>query len=359
LGGSFTYPIFNCGLTQNCQAVNATQRPAIVYMLEPANADPTILANFKRYDIFGTGPFPGRSTYPGRTDCGLDQCDAEIERENFANWFVYYRTRMLTTQAALSEAFHDMDNIIRVGWTTIRHANSNRWASGGIPIIQGVRDLDSTHRQLLLDTVQNRNNTGYFVSSLNTELRITLDEVGQYFSRNRAYSPWENTPAALTSTALATGKGAICRRSYNMLTTDGYYNDNLANYQGLQAPGDADTGTATYANYTRSTPYRDRPNSSGYSNTLADFALKYWAQDLSPMANGIRPTATNEATWQHLTQFTVGMGVEGTLAPTEATLAQLKAGSLSWPDPASGNLQKIDDLWHAAVNTRGAITDCP
>lgn len=343
-----------CVAPNNCSNSNVNQRPAIVYMLSPANADPTNLNNFVLYDISGNGPFPGRSTYPGRTDCGLNQCDAAIEKENFANWFVYYRTRMLTTQAALSEAFHDMDNIVRVGWTTIRQARNNRWADGKIPIIQGVRELSSTHRQLLLDTVQNRNNSNYFVPAGLTEMRITLDEVGQYFSRNRAYSPWENEPAPLTSTAAATGKGAICRRSYNMLTTDGYYNDSFSNLNGFQAPGDVDTGTATYANYSRNTPYRDRPNNGGYSNTLADFALKYWAQDLSPIANGIRPTSSNEATWQHLTQFTVGMGVEGTLAPTEATLAQLKAGSLSWPDPSSGNLQKIDDLWHAAVNTRGA-----
>lgn len=337
-----------------CTNGSFSQRPAIVYMLQSSSANPTNLGNFVRYDIFGGGPFPGRSAYPGRTDCSLASCTAAQEQQNFANWFVYYRTRMLATQAALSEAFHDMDNIIRVGWTTIRHARSNRWVNGGVPIIQGVKDLDASHRQLLLDTVQNRNNSGYFIATGTTELRITLDEVGQYFTRNRAYSPWENDPAPLISTAAASGKGAICRRSYNMLTTDGYYNDVLSDFNNLVLPGDLDTGAPTYANYTRSTPYRDRPDAGGYSNTLADFALKYWAQDLSPIANGIRPTATNEATWQHLTQFTVGMGVEGTLTPTEATLDQLKAGSLSWPDPTSGNLEKIDDLWHAAVNTRGA-----
>ena len=36
-----------------------------------------------------------------------------------------------------------------------------------------------------------------------------------------------------------------------------------------------------------------------------------------------------------------------------STLTALTQGTATWPDPSSGNPQKIDDLWHAAINTGG------
>lgn len=336
------------------------QHPAIVYMLEPASADPSIIDNFKRRDIFQAAEgaqqasFPGRSTYPARTDCAADHCTTQQEQQNFANWFVYYRTRMLTTQAALSEAFHNMDDLLRVGWTTIRHARNNRWTEGEIPIIEGVKDLTPEHRRLLIETIQNTNDSGHFVSASTTESRVALEQVGQYFASDKAFSPWEDSPAALTSTESASGKGSICRRSYNMLTTDGYYNDEIESFKDVEWPGDVDTGEASLPNHGHARPYRDTASGPGYANTLADFALKYWATDLSLIDDGVRPKGSDPATWQHLSQYTVGLGVSGTLQADKATLARLTSGSLNWPDPEKGNAEKIDDLWHAAVNARGA-----
>ena len=342
------------------QKTTRLQHPAIVYMLEPASADPTQIGHFKRYDIFSAsatqnGPhFPGRSTYPGRTECAQDHCTSAQEQQNYANWFVYYRTRMLTTQAALSEAFHNMDDLLRVGWTTLRHAKYNRWTQNKIPIIEGVKDLTPEHRRHLVDTIQNTNDSGHFVSANTTELRVAMEQVGQYFSSAQAFSPWENTPAPLTSTEPASGQGSICRRSYNMLTTDGYYNDLIDEFKDVAWPGDVDSDQPSFENYTRTHPYQDRASGPGYANTLADFALKYWATDLSPLSDGVRPKGHDPATWQHLSQYTVGLGVSGTLQADKDTLARLANGTLAWPDPDKGNAQKIDDLWHAAINSRGA-----
>ncbi len=60
-----------------------------------------------------------------------------------------------------------------------------------------------------------------------------------------------------------------------------------------------------------------------------------------------------------MTTFTVGLGVDGTLAyapdyrenPTGDFLA-IKSGTSDWPVPSSGGPTAIDDLWHAAVNGR-------
>ena len=62
-----------------------------------------------------------------------------------------------------------------------------------------------------------------------------------------------------------------------------------------------------------------------------------------------------------MTTYTVGLGVNGTLAydpnyltQTTGAYVQLKSGAINWPDPnPSEGATRIDDLWHAAVNGRG------
>lgn len=342
-----------------------TNHPGLYYLLKNGTVNPNLSGSYDAIDV-GDPAVKSFNRYPGRVDCDPDGCTPAQEQANFANWFVYYRTRMLTTKAALSEAFAGMDNVVRVGWTTLNHVSGNRWQDDKNPILQGVADLTPAHRERLMDMVQgvtkipgNSSGKAYFSSDGGTPLRIALDEVGKYFQRDANYSPWENTPAnipATPSTASASSNtGSICRRSYNMLTTDGYYNDHQLIGSGLLNVGDVDTGAATYGNYQRATPFRDKAKDAGYSNTLADFALKYWALDLAPKIQDFKPDADSPAVWQRLTQFTVGLGVDGTLN-SKTDLPLIQQGALNWPEPTeSSNAEKIDDLWHAAVNTRGAF----
>jgi type IV pilus assembly protein PilY1 len=66
---------------------------------------------------------------------------------------------------------------------------------------------------------------------------------------------------------------------------------------------------------------------------------------------------------QHMTTFTIGLGVSGTIkyesnyetAPNISGVTQyvdIKNGTTNWPNPNT-DITKIDDLWHAAVNGRG------
>lgn len=331
--------------------------PAIYYLLKP-NTEPGVLSNWTLHDAANDLDFP---RYAGRTDCvalaDRNRCSRTEEQRNFANWFVYYRTRAQVAKGALSEAFHNLDNVVRLGWTTLDHTRRNRWHDARNPIIRGVQELSPTHRRDFLRAIQTDSR---FRSRYGTPLRIALDEVGRYFQRSGEDSPWADTPGS-TSTDLA-----ACRRSYNMLTTDGYYNDDPTNTQAFggvigspRLVGDLDGSElgqmGTVNGYTPERPYRDRASATatGYSNTLADFALKYWVTDLSGAPNQVVASSRNPATWQHLSQFTVGMGVDGTLDRRTA-LTEIAAGRLEWPNPVSGDAEKIDDLWHAAVNSRGA-----
>lgn len=118
----------------------------------------------------------------------------------------------------------------------------------------------------------------------------------------------------------------------------------------------------------------------GSSNSLADVAQYYWKTDLRTSslgnctgalgvgtdvcANNVRTSGTgpedDKAPWQHMTTFTMGLGVPGTLTydpnyKTQSTgaFASLRTGAINWPSPVHDDPTALDDLWHAAVNGRG------
>ncbi|SFI20357.1 type IV pilus assembly protein PilY1 [Collimonas sp. OK307] len=144
-------------------------------------------------------------------------------------------------------------------------------------------------------------------------------------------------------------------------------------------------------------------NSGGNANSLADIAMYYYNTDLRNPGNvksapfpasctsgsstgaSLCPTDSNgnyspnvpgnnvdNNNKPHMTTFTLGLGVNGLLqySPTYATdtsgdFYSIKTGSKNWPDPqtsatgpnygstSSSVVERIDDLWHAAVNGRG------
>jgi type IV pilus assembly protein PilY1 len=116
-------------------------------------------------------------------------------------------------------------------------------------------------------------------------------------------------------------------------------------------------------------------SSGGSSDSLADVAMYYYQTDLrdsslgnctgalgtSVCGNDVKGTGTDTATWQHMTTFTLSLGVSGTLQydpayETQKTgdFALLNTPSKNWPVPSSNaGPVNIDDLWHAAVNGRG------
>lgn len=125
-------------------------------------------------------------------------------------------------------------------------------------------------------------------------------------------------------------------------------------------------------------PCSTSTSSGGSSNTLADVTQYYYKTDLRPTgttgAGGIDVSENNvrsggrlkeddRVNWQHMTTFTMGLGLSGTLDfrqdyKTAATgvFQQIRGAAdpvLDWPIPNSGDATTLDDLWHAAVNGRG------
>ena len=119
---------------------------------------------------------------------------------------------------------------------------------------------------------------------------------------------------------------------------------------------------------------------AGSVNSLADVAQYYYRTDLRPLMSDVPgvPSAgagaeDDNAPHQHMTTFTIGLGVSGTLvynpdyrslATTTGDFADIRTGAKGWPlwpDPTLdyadftnyNNPKSIDDFWHTAVNGRG------
>lgn len=309
--------------------------PITFYMYKGAG-DAQDPASYVKYQIRGNRGY--RKVLPSGTETELTSFEwpggisrsVGQEMQNFANWFTYYRSRILAARGATSIAFAGLSpNNFRVGFRTI---NNN--SSMNIPIAGRLEGTFSgAHRSawynMLFSTPIHRQTT---------PLRTSLRNAGEYYKNTSNSGPWGPAPQL------------ECRRSFTILTSDGYWNDTFSGVGNADGTAGSLITGADGQSYTYSP---ERPYSDSYSNTLADVAMAYWKQDLRPdLANRLRPTPTNPAFWQHMSTFTIGLGVRGTLDP-EHDLPDLTSGAKSWPDPTAGDYEKLDDMWHAAVNGRG------
>jgi type IV pilus assembly protein PilY1 len=294
----------------------------------------------------------------GRTDCGTPAdgtCSYAEEIQNFANWYTYYRSRTLLARAGIGAAFSGLPlstaerPAARVGFGTINTGNNANLDGQSSPgtIVRGVRSFDGVNRTNFFNSIYTSR-----VPMNGTPLRSALDEAGKYYERTDDRGPWGATPG--TSSGTPPIAQLACRQSYSILTTDGYWNGDAATGN---AQLDTESTAATVINpagvtvnsYTPANPFTD-----GRANKLSDVAMYYWKRDLrTDLANKVPVTSDNPAFWQHMITIGVGLGVEGTISPATAFSAVSTATAVAWPDPDASNPAKIDDLLHAAVNSRG------
>lgn len=363
--------------------------------------------------------------------------DATLQ-QNFANWYSYYRTRILTMKTAAGKAFKDIGSNYRVGLTTINEAGTTDNAE-----FLTIGDFDAAQKASWYSKL-------YAITPNDgTPLRAALSKVGRIYAGEVGADPVQYS----------------CQQNFSILSTDGYWNGG-AGYQedGTTAIGNQDgslarpmyDGATTTTTYTatitvnHNAGYADVANtntkvssitvggteimtgesngdndrsalankiknkigkngytatvsgrvitvkapasagnvggvtpvisksqgnmlitatefvgattaSGGSSNSLADVAAYYYNTDLrSTMTNEVPGSGDDTATHQHMTTFTLGLGVNGTLkyvdgyaGATSGDFYDIKQGTKNWPVPAADDPTAIDDLWHAAVNGHG------
>ncbi len=215
---------------------------------------------------------------------------ARMLKGNFANWFTYHRKREYVAKYAFSTAIKDMTGI-RMGYGSINNNNSNNIEIASMNLNPGTGNKRALLNKLFLTSSDN-----------STPIVDNLDNVGKYFKNENG--SFFGDSGSYSDPIASVDAGGTCQFNNTILMTDGYYTD------------------------------------GSDSTNLASIAAQYY--------NDLRPG--NEYTGdQHMSTYTVAFGVKGTLEPDTDVFAD----DFSWPDPTASNAAKIDDLWHAAVNSEG------
>ena len=266
------------------------------------------------------------------------------ERQNFANWFTYYRKRDLLTRAAVSRVITDMKGV-KVGL---------RGLEGLISVpVQPIKVNNADETAFLLEELYVYSLESQGAATSSSPVRRAFEDVGQYFDMA------DDDDGDIGPSPIASYEdGGGCQQNFAIIFSDAYYN-------GLPA-GAVELEDSTPGEFSGFAPYK-----SGVNNTLADIAMNYYARDLAPEVEDEVPTNPyDSASHQHLVTYTVTFGVIGTLNPDdydvglceeehtgdydyEADIGDPEGSPCPpWPQ-INSDTKKIDDLWHAAVNGRG------
>jgi len=304
------------------------------------------------------------------------------DQQNFANWYAYYRTRTMAAVTSIARAYAPFDKNVRIAWQSI-----NASVLGNSTAIYKFVDSSATNN------VRTRFYNWLFAmtASGGTPNRSAAKRVGTYFT-NRTGAVDENPYWDRDA-----GKELVCRQNFHIQMTDGMWNSDDPS-----SPGGNDTTNIPALPDGRSFSTSDRESAVVWNElgnpavTMADLAFYYWSRDLQagvtgaslfamqtnrrkvptyitdsstnlfnvPLAANSDPRDNREiywnavndpASWPHLLQYMIGFGASGSLANNDATYTSLRKGDTKWPAPvvSTDDGRKIDDMWHAALNSRG------
>lgn len=289
------------------------------------------------------------------------------QKQNFANWYSFYRTRALAAMSGAMSAVNSLKtNEVRLAWQGLTACNSfgtNCSGYDGGKHESRMRTLDSlmsgsttvTHRTDFYNWISR------FELSGATPSRTAMKRAGEYYRTSGLSAPYVKEPYVDNSTYAFDGvtRELSCRKNFHIFFTDGLWNNAMSADTDpvISAPTDADSSSATLPDgtaYAPAAPYRDinvAPSSSyANNNGLADMAFKYWATDLrTDLANKVAPyyadrsgsgssqywnPKNDPATWQHMVNFNIGLGLSSTLV---ASCKYDPAASPPVSDPNSPN----------------------
>lgn len=270
--------------------------------------------------------------YPNRTDCAGNECSYAEEMTNFANWYAYYRTRMQLVKTTVASTLGNLSNDYRLGIFSL---------NGNISDVN-IGNLSTSQREAFLNSLFATRASG------GTPLRQALAKAGNIYAGKYSFDPVQYS----------------CQQNFTIMATDGYWNGGYSGYTGPKYGGDTSVLPPFYS-----------PNNRN-EVTLADIAYYYYYTDLRPTGSKNKqgvdvsdnnvPAVSNNiiegdfANWQHMTTFTLGLGLSGVLDFDESYKTteigdyyNLKQGSVNWPQIVSDQQTTIDDLWHTAINGHG------
>jgi len=322
----------------------------------------------------GDSSAPGQAAYyyERNTSCPVstdqsNQCytkahpESDAEKQNLANWYQYYSLRITAGKSVISRSFRNLPSSVRI----VRQSFND-------PV-----EADDYVRPFTDDVGGGRDDFYSWLFGLipanGTPLRQSVIDAGEFFQREGPNNPYVRNPGGSST---FDKEELSCRRNFNITLTDGIYSTekiSLGNVDGSTIELLPDERSYD-PNHTDYTIFSDQ-----VSDTLADIAFNYWALDLRSDLDDNVPPAISEgegapselseadywnpqndpATWQHMVNYFIGFGVTGNYDFTsEVDYNNLIRGEAEWGDPFGTNQEdrenaRIDDLWHASINSRG------
>ena len=299
-------------------------------------------------------------------------------------------------------------------------ASNSTTSSPGVALQSGtVTASPNCYRSAFFNWIFSVDATG------NTPSRAATIRAGRFFTRGNGntgatgdlHDPyWQPPPTGAFSASNNPGNELYCRQNFHMLITDGYSNESdpslPSNANNANSPfKDVNSGAltlpdgVTFDNTAAVSRIFWNNRGSDYPSSMANIAFNYWATDLRPdlydptsgkivapyltdFSTGLFGTGNvtggngaaknipaeqyfnprnDPATWPHVVQYMVTLGVSGDLIhssdydcqnqPNDAcalrTGAATSDGGVGWPRLVNNSPEGIDDVWHATVNSRG------
>ncbi|VAW39493.1 Type IV fimbrial biogenesis protein PilY1 [hydrothermal vent metagenome] len=289
---------------------------------------------------------------------------APADQQNFANWYTYYNTRGKLARAAVSHAFVNFGPDFKIDWQQI---NRNRFPTNGGT---NMRLFSGSHREDFYDWLLTVPANGW------TPLRRSFRQAGRLFEKSGAQGPYFDPNY---------GDELSCQQNFHIAISDGDWNNAAGVTTNVDSVAVALPALENGKVYDYKPTILPSGMYSGVANddaTLADNAFEYWYRDLRPGLTNNVPTYiesytnstggivtvpngqqwweqselfwnphNNPASWQHMVNFNVGLGLTGAL-DQNTDMPQLRDGTLIWTDTATA-AGRVDDVWHSSVNSRG------
>lgn len=221
-------------------------------------------------------------------------CDgSDTARQNVANWFSYYRTRLLMAKSGLMNAFVDLGEDIRFGFSSINAGTNTSVNGSALPTpktntnyTQSIGDasyappIAKVKRFGDGSSSSRRGEFWNWIKAVSapgsTPLRAALRSVGDYYQTDD--QPWisgADAPECSGKTGsertTCGNRLLACRQSYSILVTDGFWNnDNVTLVDGNYVID----GTSYFGNWdggpggSSTTVQTSTPSCSGTFNNL-------------------------------------------------------------------------------------------
>jgi Tfp pilus tip-associated adhesin PilY1 len=199
------------------------------------------------------------------------------ELENFANWYVYYRTRLSMSKSALSTAFAPLTDKYRIGFITANPtAPIDPLNPQPLPVLDNkfepIRDFDGTQKQLWYDKMFSQTASG------GSPMREGLARVGRYYA-GKTDGINQNMIVSGATPSKPDPMPLQCQRNYTLMTTDGYWNNGNESkgpvgLDGLTLVGNQD-GVLTGANGNTPRPIFDGGSNASrlWTNKVNNYSL--------------------------------------------------------------------------------------